>query len=299
MGVRAKIQEQKPALVHGMAASVYHADPCPVPSLTASIAHVLCNRSPRHAWELHPKLGGKRREPTAAMDFGTVVHALLLGQEQELVPVQADDWRTAAARELRDAARRAGQCAVLTAELETARAAVKAIKAQLKPFGLKLNGKSEVSVFWCERADNGATVQCRGRLDHLVLARLRATIVDLKTCRSAHPRACESHAYEYGYDIQCAAYRSALGSVMPDLLGREGFRFIFAEVDEPYVVTCFEPAGSFRELGERRWRRAINTWEECLRTKKWPGYATGVLRLEAPQYALLNEEQFAYGSTGT
>jgi len=30
-------------------ADVYHADPCPKPSLSASIAHILCSQSPAHA----------------------------------------------------------------------------------------------------------------------------------------------------------------------------------------------------------------------------------------------------------
>ena len=35
-------------------AADYHADPCEVPSLSASIASLLVNRSPFHAWSAIP-----------------------------------------------------------------------------------------------------------------------------------------------------------------------------------------------------------------------------------------------------
>jgi len=295
MGVREKINAQEPTVVHGMSAAKYHADPCPVPSLTSSIAHVLTSKSPLHAWTLHPRLGGKRRRDTSrGMDAGTIAHAVLFNTLGELVIVQADDWRTKVAKDLRDAAKAAGQHAVLQCELDEVAAAVKQIQKRLKEFGIPLKGKSEVSIFWKEQTENGEAVQCRARLDHLIVERNRVTIIDLKTCRSAHPRACESHAFEYGYDIQSAAYRSAICAVYPHLAGREEFHFLFAELEEPFALSPAEPDGSFRELGERRWRRAVNTWAACTRSKKWPGY--GRIKLSAPTYALIAEEEFNDGN---
>lgn len=292
----ARAADEKPAvgIVYGMPAATYHTDPCEVPSLTASMAHVLVSKSPMHAWLLHPRLGGKRREATREMNMGTLAHALLLGCEHELVVVQADDWRSQAARDLRDAARAAGQVPCLQRELDEARTAVKGVRARLNALKMKLSGKSEVSIFWSEQADDGSTVQCRGRIDHLLLTKQRAIIYDLKSCRSAHPKACQMHAFAYGYDIQAAAYRSALAHVLPKYAGREEFRFLFAELEEPYAVTPCAPAGTLRELGSRRWRRAINTWAACTASKKWPGYAEGLLQLEAPHWALTDEEEHLY-----
>lgn len=296
MGARTK-HVAAHSVVFGMPSATYHADPCREPSLSSSVAHVLVAKSPLHAWHLHPRLGGKRNAATRSTDRGSIAHALLLGTaDKELLVVQADDWRTKAARDLRDAARGTGQVAVLQHELDDASAAVKGIKARFKALKVRLNGKSEISLFWSETADDGTVVQCRGRIDHLVLTPARARILDLKTCRSAHPRSCRSHAYEYGYDIQAAAYRSAITQLYPRFAGREEFLFLFAELEEPYGVLTCEPAGSLTELGNRRWRRAVNLWATCLRTKRWPGYADGVVQLEAPSYALMDEEDIAYAS---
>src|SRR5215831_5713580 len=42
--------------VYAMPAAQYHADPCPTPSLSASIIKLICLDSPAHAWTAHPKL---------------------------------------------------------------------------------------------------------------------------------------------------------------------------------------------------------------------------------------------------
>ncbi len=43
--------------------AVYFADPAAQPSLTQSIAKILIEKSPLHAWHEHPRLGGKPDEP--------------------------------------------------------------------------------------------------------------------------------------------------------------------------------------------------------------------------------------------
>ena len=40
--------------IYTLSAEAYHADPCPEPSLSASIANVLLQRSPAHARIQHP-----------------------------------------------------------------------------------------------------------------------------------------------------------------------------------------------------------------------------------------------------
>jgi hypothetical protein len=295
MGARARIEPQ--AVVFDLPAAEYHSDPCDQPSLTSSIAHALVSKSPLHAWNIHPRFGGNRSWQSREMGLGSVAHAMLLGTEHELVVIQADDWRAKIARDLRDAALAAGKVPVLQSDHDDIARAVKEIRRRLRLLKIKLCGRSEVSLFWLETADDGTVVQCRGRLDHLVLTKTRAEIFDLKSARSAHPKACSNHSFEYGYDIQQAAYRSALTQLYPQHAGREQFYFLFAELEPPYAVTTCAPAGSLRELGERRWRRAVNLWARCLKEKKWPGYAEGVVQLEAPRYALADEEELIYGST--
>lgn len=283
-----KLARTGDARIVRLSESEYHADPCETPSLSASVAHTLVSRSPAHAYLQHPKLGGKPRSSTKQMDRGARLHKMLLGEGRDIVAVDADDWRSKAAREARDELRAKGAIPVLLHELELEVEIAKRLQERLAiEFNTVLDGESELSVFWQETATDGTAIPCRGMLDHW--KRDAATIFDLKMCRSAHPRACQSHMIGYGHDIQCTAYTRALGRVFPELLGRVDFVTLFCEMEEPYLITPARRAGSMMELGEARWLRAVNLWSECLRSGKFPGYTQEIIAIEAPNWALSAE----------
>lgn len=263
----------------------YFADPCAAPSLSSSIANVLELASPLHAWSQHPKLGGIPRPPTKALDNGSLIHELLLGAGKGVKVIDAADFRTNAAKAERDAARAAGQLPVLAGDYEVASRTAGILRERFADVGIVLAGESEAVALWTETASNGAQVQCRGMMDHLTLP----TTYDLKSARSAHPIACRRHVENYGYALQRAAYVSAIERIKPDLAGRVDFVFVFFELEPPHAVTPARLTGAFCELGERGWRRAVDRWEECLRTNRWPGYAAGVIDLEPSPWALTND----------
>src|SRR3990167_1259095 len=91
-------------IVDGLPIADYIKDPAPQPSLSASLAHVLLTRSPKHAWLAHPRLNPawEPDESEARQDIGTIVHALLLeGDASRVVVIEAEDYRTKAAKEAR------------------------------------------------------------------------------------------------------------------------------------------------------------------------------------------------------
>lgn len=285
-----------PGLYDDLSPEVYFADPCKDPSLSASVAHTLVSRSPRHAWMQHPRFGAKGKKPTREMDLGSVVHALLLEKGKDFVVIRApagepefEDFKKKAAKEARDAARAAGKVPLLQRQLDEAVDVASAIRYRLGELGIRLGGKSEFAAIWDERASDGSVVRCRGMLDKW--DEDAATIYDLKIVRSAHPRACQSHMVGFGGDIQSAAYVRAMEQHRPCLAGRVQFVFLFCEVDPPhcFCVTPVVRAGTMRELGEQRWQRAINTWARCVATNQWPGYVTDVTAIEAPAWALSAE----------
>jgi len=263
----------------GVSHEAYHADCAPI-SLSASIAHKLVSQSPLHAWHAHPRLGGAEREPpTREMDEGALVHALMLGAGPEIVPVDADDWRTKAAKEAREAARDAGKLPVLAAKLETARKLSEQLLARLADRGVVFSGMSELTAVWRE-----GDTKCRGRLDHW--REDIATIYDLKFYSSAQPEAFARQMIAHGLDIQRAAYVSAAEKIRPDLAGRVRFLNVVIESSEPHPITLVEARGSMREMGERKWRRAVELWERCLSSGKWPAYADDIVPVEAPAWAI-------------
>lgn len=264
----------------------YHADPCAAPSLSASIATLLVDRSPLHAWQAHPKLGGVRRAPTAAMDRGTLIHKLLLGKGAEAAIIDAPDYRTKKAQQQRDDARGVGKAPVLASLYSDALATAGVLLKRLADFDVTLGGESEVVVTWEEDSPHGP-VTCRGMFDHLE----GDVIYDLKTSRSAHPRACSRHVVEYGYDVQHAAYLSALEALRPELQGRAVFVHLFVELEPPFGVYPCRLDGVLREYGERRWGRAVETWAKCLATNEWPGYSPGIEWLAAPSWLLARMQE--------
>jgi hypothetical protein len=280
-----------PIIPHGstmflpdLLAEHYHGDPCERPSLSNSIAGVLDQRSPLHAHAAHPRFGGKPRKPKASLDQGTLIHALLLGGEERLEIVEADNFKTNAAKDRRDAARAEGRTPVLVDDYDEAQKKADVLRERFGDLGYVLDGTSELTAFWTEEAAEGVEVQCRGRFDHWKPGH----ILDLKSIVSADPRTCMRHVDDYGYCIQHQAYISAAEKICPELEGRVRFTFLFFEL-ETLLVTPVTLNGEFREIGELRWRRAVELWARCLERDHWPPYAERALNLGPPQWAMTRE----------
>ena len=266
----------------------YLRDPCARPSLSASAAHTLVTRSSLHCWAEHPRLGDLPQKPTDATDEGSIIHALLLGAGADLDVISADNYRTKAAQELRDAAIGAGRVPVLERKYEQYLRVADEIRERLwKEHKIAFEGRSEMPIEW----DDGG-VLCRSMLDHVYID--DGVIFDLKKTVSADARSIEAAAYRYGYDIQAVAYSRALAALKPELAGRIDFRFVFVELEPPFAVVAPRPDGTLLEIGERRWDRAREIWRRCLERDEWPGYEQQWL--SAPGWAI-SQEEFADGST--
>jgi hypothetical protein len=280
-----------PGLYLDISEAQYHSDGCSdagdPPMLSASTASTLALESPAHAYLRHPKLGGQPLTPTGDMDRGSLIHALLLGKGRECAIVECDDWKKPGNRELRDAHRAAGRVAVTRKLYDASIVAAEALRKKLDARGYPLDGDSEVTILWDELASNGAKVPCRARLDHLK----DHEIFDLKITGDANPKTLtRGHLTRMGYDIQGVAYPRALESVDPRARGRAVFTMLFCEPEPPYCITVVRFAGSLRELGARKWTRAVDDWERCLRTGTWPDYSDEIVFAEAKPWDLADAD---------
>lgn len=260
------------------------------PKLSPSIAHVLTSESPLHAWTIHRLLGNKPRPVTDAQEKGRLLHALLLRGAELVEVIDADDYRTKAAKEARDAARAANRIPVLADKHAAALVAVERIREAIDRLGLLHldTGHAEHRVEWSEGA-----ADCSGVLDWV--SDDAALIADLKTTEgSAHPDVCAAKLLKEGGVIQDTAYRRAIGSLHPEMLGRVRMVFLFAQTVEPYAVTAVECGGSMQEIGAARWSRAVDVWTHCLgkgrEREHWPSYADGVVKVDAPAWAMREVE---------
>jgi len=279
--------ELGPGIYYDVPEEQYHADPCARPSLSVSIAKALVLRSPLHAWLQHPRFGAVHTDASNTMDRGSVVHSLLLGRGRDVVVVECDDWKSPKKRAERDAHRSKGRIAVTRKLYGEAIETANVLRAKLAERGYHLRGKSEVTIIWEEQAESGRSVLCRGRLDHWEILHL----LDLKITEDANPLTLQrGHITRMGYDIQRAAYTSGVEKLRPDLLGRTDFTFLFCEPEPPNCITPVRCAGTLRELGELKWRRAVNMWDRCLAANKWPEYTEDTVFAEAKPWELEQED---------
>lgn len=257
--------------VHDIDEATYHADPCPEPSLSASVAKVLVNRTPRHAWCKHPRLNPQHEnEHAQKFDLGSAFHALLLGKGAEVVAIEADDYKTKAAKEARDAARADGLIPMLAGQLTRATAMVEAVRAQIleheeaaRAFAA---GLPERTIIW--REDNG--IWCRALLDWMPES--GPAYPDLKSTEaSASPDQWgRTVMFNIGCDVQDAFYRRGLRKL--GISDEAYLMFLVAELDHPYLIATHRCSPGATAMGDRKVETAIELWGECLKRNRWPGY---------------------------
>ena len=273
----------KPGVYDDMPNEVYHGDPVPAElggSLSSSGARKLLppNSPARFRYD-------QDNPPTStdAYTFGHAAHRMVLGAGQEIVHVEANDWRTKAAQQQKKEALAAGQVPLLTHELEVVTEMADAIRRHPVASLLFGSGKPEQSLFW---VDEDTGVWRRARLDWLPErsgSHGRLIIPDYKTTKSAAPADIEKAIYDYGYHQQADWYldgvRAVLGETDPVFL------FVFQEKAPPYLVTVAQPDAMALRIGRHYNRLAINTYRRCVADSSWPGYSDGVELVGVPRWA--------------
>lgn len=280
----------------------YHNDPCPTPSLSASVAKLVLS-SALKGWQAHPRLGGgleeDEDEPDAPRARGSIVDQLIFGGGPEIVECDFKDWRKKVAKEAREEAYARGALPVLAHKLAKYREAAEAIKATLTA-KLARNGyenvfemgRSQVTMIWKSPAGGYR----RGRTDYLLLlpdweAPTSYLILDLKNSYDASPAGAERSMNNFDAQIQRASYVDGIETLFPQLTGRGEMWFMFAEHTPPFDGTINRCSGEGRELGEHQWRRAGRTWDECVAKDVWPGYPDTVLDVAPRPYMLQQDEE--------
>lgn len=269
--------------IYTMTLPEYVADPCPEPSLSASVAHTLVTESPIHAFVQHPRLNkGVIESGSHKMDIGTIVHGIVLeGDESRLVIVEADDWRTKVARETRDAARLEGLVPVLAGDMgmvrEIVSSALSAIRnSELADAFTPEAGKPEQTLVW-----NEGDIWLRSRPDWLTND--HRLIIDLKTTTgSAEPSAWLKTMLGNGNDLQAVLGLRGIKKLDPS--SRCQFVFWVVEQNPPYASSFVGLSPQFLEMSQHRLNRAIQLWGDCALTNTWPGYPSRVAWVEPPPY---------------
>jgi hypothetical protein len=209
----------------------------------------------------------------------------VLGRGEDVVLVEADDWRTKAAKEQRDEAYEQGKTPLLAKEYAVVQAMAAALRAHEFAYNLFRpgSGQPEQSLFW---RDKDTSVMRRARLDWLrnpPKEGRRLLVPDYKSTRSADIDSIHKAMHEYGYARQAAWYLD--GVLALGLAEKAAFVFVFQEKTAPYLVTVAEPDALTVEAGRFYNRQALHVLAECTRTGRWPGYFDGVATASLPPWA--------------
>ena len=232
---------------------------------------------------------GERAEASKAMDFGSVVHSLILGAGKKFAVIDADSWRTNAAKEAQEQARAEGRIPILKEDYLRAKAVADKVLQHPTWGYLFHGGQPEVAAKWID-PETGIT--CRARFDYLrpKVEGKRRVIVDLKTARSAHPDTFGRAIGEYGYAIQAAFYSD--GARVLGLDDDPLFVFVVAETEAPFCITVGVLDAQDAALGRAQASLARRIFKQCVETGTWPEYADDLVTFQTPAYHRIQTEEF-------
>lgn len=276
-----------PGLYLEMETGAYYSDPCPVPSLTQSIAKILLDHSPAHARLAHPRLNPDfAAADPKKYDIGNIAHALLLGRGKSLVVIDGDDWVAdrKAKSEAREAAAAAGKLAVLSRDFDIGHAMAAAARRQLEERGFggaweDAIGDAEVVIAWSE-----GPIWFRSMIDWLPVD--RREVWDYKTTgASAAPHVLAKKVADDGWDIQAAMHERGLNALFPQDAGRRQHLFVCQENFPPYALTVVRLPEAALTMGRKKLAVATSLWARSLIDDDWPAYPAETLVPEYPDYA--------------
>ena len=257
-------------ITHAMPAREYHAHPgINASTLKAVAKHPLA----KVLWDM------EHRVHKPALDVGSAAHSLILeGHLNDVEVVDAENWRTKAAREQADEIRARGMIPMLAHDITPIEDMAVSVRSHPVAGELLHGIAAEVSVF-----GELYGVQAKARLDGW--HEDAAHIVDLKTVLSTDPAEFHRDVLLWGYHNQAAHY----ADLMREVTGRDHtFTFVLVEKAPPYLVSVVTLDEDFLSLGRADNEEAAHAWlnRPVLPINGWPGITT----IQCPVWALPDDD---------
>lgn len=263
----------KPGIYPDFDEATYHADE----ALSQSQLKTLLDCPARFAYERE-----HGRPHKAAYDDGHAIHTALLGVGMDTVVIDADDYRTKAAREARDAAHAEGKTPLLRAAAERVSQVRDAVMAHpAARVILDAPGPVEQSMWWTD-PDTGLAL--RGRIDKVATLADGQThaLVDIKSATSAAPHRFARSVWDFRYHLQRAVYLDGWEQLTGEACE---FVFVVVETTAPYLTAVYTLDDIATHAGERDYREALDLYRSCTESGHWPGYADDITVLPSPRWA--------------
>jgi len=214
------------------------------------------HKSPAH---FQAYINGEKKEPTASMVFGSLVHSVLFDQDDFAIMPECDR-RTKEGKMLYEAFLETSQgkeLIVTSAQHEQALLIAQAVAKHPKAAALLTEGVAETPVF----GELGEMLaKCKPDFHNTKFN----VLVDLKTTSDSSPAEFAKSVWNFRYHVQAAMYM--------DLTNAKRFFFIAVEKDAPFNVEVYELDEESISIGRAEYLADIETFKKCMKTENWHGY---------------------------
>jgi exodeoxyribonuclease VIII len=214
------------------------------------------HKSPAH---FQAYIQGEKKEPTASMVFGSLVHSVLFDQDDFAI-MPSCDRRTKEGKMLYEAFLETseGKELIVTSEQhEQALLIAQSVAKHPKASALLSEGVAEIPVFG---QLGGMPAKCKPDFHNTKFN----VLVDLKTTNDASPTEFAKSVWNFRYHVQAAMYM--------DLTNAKRFFFIAVEKEAPFNCEIYELDEESIAIGRAEYLADIETYKKCLKTNNWHGY---------------------------
>ena len=214
------------------------------------------HKSPAH---FQAYIQGEKKEPTASMVFGSLVHSVLFDQDDFAI-MPSCDRRTKEGKMLYEAFLETseGKELIVTSEQhEQALLIAQSVAKHPKAAALLSEGVAEIPVFG---QLGGMPAKCKPDFHNTKFN----VLVDLKTTNDASPTEFAKSVWNFRYHVQAAMYM--------DLTNAKRFFFIAVEKEAPFNCEIYELDEESIAIGRAEYLADIETYKKCLKTDNWHGY---------------------------
>lgn len=215
-------------------------------------------------YKTHPE------EPTPALVFGQLFHAMLLqpeivGEQFAVYPNVDRRTKEGKARFLDFENASVGKTIVSSEMFDLAMEMCNALKAN-KMVNKLIAGEKEKPFFW---VDDLTGEECKCRTDVLTEIGDNLIVVDVKTADNAETEAFTKAAVKYGYDLQAGMYSEG---VKANTGKKPLFVFIVIEKKPPYAINILQADELILRRGYDLFREYLGIYHDCKQTGNWYGY---------------------------
>lgn len=264
-------------------AAHYHADASVSNSMLSAM-----NKTPAHCWALYLDPNRPANEQTAAMKAGSLMHTVVLEQDQMKARYAVKpDGMSFATKDGKAWRENIPEGVEIISCEDSAKAAAQREAIWRVPSLAKLlsHGYAESSCFWIDEATG---LRCRARPDWIHPTGAKSCIVvDLKSIHDLTAESVQRAIATYGYHRQQAHYRN--GVTACGLLVEE-FVFGFVSASYPYLAAAFVMDDESASQGQEEVAELLAKFKGCRDIDFWPAFGGGYAPTSLPLWARRSQE---------